>query len=450
MALNHLDALSALGVDVSRVNTGAFTQACALLDAGTVVVQVGSHHGHSRNDPIHAHVHERGWTGVAVEPLPYLFAELERRYAGTGMACCNAAISSADGRAKMYSIERATLLEKVRDLDYGFREAGCLPRWADQIGSLSREHVAAHLPGEPIEETEVEVLCPATLCRRFGLGRCDVLHVDTEGHDATVLGAWDFEALKPAHILFECKHMDGVMTPCGPRLEEVARLLRGHGYSLTLVRPEGRALCNPHTLAGHPFWRSPAARVWLRAAGVLSSRQVDDEDILASLGGANGAALRTRGGAEPASNAGGASPNGEAVSNGGAEILARSFGVTLEPPSITLVYSIGPKLRKRSMPVRGLKNGASAADVAARLIRAHPSLLGPHVVSGTQLERLCSRLIGHAADQADQAAARLRVVAEADVGGTAAAGGAAAAGSPAISELLRSVHGGHFSRLRPS
>ena len=76
-------------------------------------------------------------------------------------------------------------------------------------------------------------------------------------------------------------------------------------------------------------------------------------------------------------------------------IQPRSFGVMFDPPTLTLVYSIDSKLRKRTMPVRRLTAESDPADLAARLVRTHPSLLAPNVVSPAQLERLVAKLIAH-------------------------------------------------------
>ena len=78
-------------------------------------------------------------------------------------------------------------------------------------------------------------------------------------------------------------------------------------------------------------------------------------------------------------------------------VTARSLGVMFEPPTLTLVYSVEGKLRKRTMPVRHLRGDSDPRKVAQALSAAHPSLLAPHVVSPVQLERLLAKLVKHVA-----------------------------------------------------
>ena len=78
-------------------------------------------------------------------------------------------------------------------------------------------------------------------------------------------------------------------------------------------------------------------------------------------------------------------------------VQARSLGVMFEPPTLTLVYARLPegKLRKRTMPVRRLHAQSDPKVIAKALAEAHPSLLAPHIVSLSQLERLIGKLVEH-------------------------------------------------------
>jgi len=73
-----------------------------------------------------------------------------------------------------------------------------------------------------------------------------------------------------------------------------------------------------------------------------------------------------------------------------------------EPPTLTLVYSVDGKLRKRTMPVRKLHGDSDPVKIATALAAAHPSLLAPHIVSAAQLERLVRRLIEHRRKQVQE------------------------------------------------
>ena len=85
-------------------------------------------------------------------------------------------------------------------------------------------------------------------------------------------------------------------------------------------------------------------------------------------------------------------------------VQPKSFGLTFDPPSVTVVYASGDKLRKRTMPVRQLDASSDVAAAAQQLIDAHPSLLAPHLVSGEQIERLVRKLVNHKIAQQETAA----------------------------------------------
>lgn len=60
-------------------------------------IQIGANDG-IRGDPIRQKVLKYGWTGVLVEPLPPLFAELKRNYANQpGLEFINAAVDVSPG-----------------------------------------------------------------------------------------------------------------------------------------------------------------------------------------------------------------------------------------------------------------------------------------------------------------------------------------------------------------
>ena len=54
------------------------------------------------------------------------------------------------------------------------------------------------------------------------------------------------------------------------------------------------------------------------------------------------------------------------------------------------------------MPVRKLHGHSNPAEIAQGIIRAHPSLLAPHLVSAAQVERLIGRLVEHRRQQQAQ------------------------------------------------
>lgn len=116
----------------------------------------------------------------------------------------------------------------------------------------------------------------------------------------------------------------------------------------------------------------------------------------------------------------------------------RKLGLTFKPPSLTVVYAAHgtTKLRRRNIPVRGLRAESEPADVARRLAQAHADLLAPALVPTAQLEKLMQRLVSSVAERAltsGQSLAPQRQVAPASQGSAAvpAWGGSGASPPPA-------------------
>jgi methyltransferase FkbM-like protein len=71
---------------------------------------------------------------------------------------------------------------------------------------------------------DLRVMTFESLCRKHGLDEIDFLMVDTEGHDWTVLQGVDFQAHRPALVVYEHQHLDeNDRAECRTHLER-------HGY----------------------------------------------------------------------------------------------------------------------------------------------------------------------------------------------------------------------------
>jgi FkbM family methyltransferase len=185
---------------------------------GASFVEIGANDG-EQHDHLRPFILEREWTGVMVEPVPYVFERLRRNYAGVErVALENAAVGERDGELPFFYLVDAPEEERAR-----------LPDWYDGIGSFSREAVLTHAAQIPdVEERLVSALVPTltfqSLCERNGLERVDLLVIDTEGHDFEVLKGVDLERWRPQLVVYEHYHLS--------REDRVdcADLLRGHGY----------------------------------------------------------------------------------------------------------------------------------------------------------------------------------------------------------------------------
>jgi FkbM family methyltransferase len=182
-------------------------------------VEIGANDG-VKQDHLRPFITSSAWTGVLVEPLPWVFERLRHNYQGQeGITFENAAISGEDGRVPFFYVPP---------------ENG---DWSDMIGSLSRFEVEraiirihnafnAPAPDVAIECTEVRCLTFESLCRKHGIERLDLLLIDAEGHDWEIVKGIDFERHRPRLMIFESNHLSAAdQRACRAHLE-------GFGYSM--------------------------------------------------------------------------------------------------------------------------------------------------------------------------------------------------------------------------
>ena len=211
----------------------------------------------------------RGWAATLLEPMPDIFAKLERRYTPRPprVDLVNAAVCDACGDAplQMYSVDLTNATgnwgtndSDTRCLAANAGSEACRPRcagashWTSEIASLDRAHLEKHnrffaygpnqcrrcaarlerpMPGncmrnviaKNIKATNVRCFCTTT---ELKAGRLSLLMIDAEGYDDAVLHQFPFEAIRPARILFEAHHLGS------RRFYRLARYLRTWGYEM--------------------------------------------------------------------------------------------------------------------------------------------------------------------------------------------------------------------------
>jgi FkbM family methyltransferase len=164
-------------------------------------IEIGANDG-AQHDHLRPCILEREWTGVMVEPVPYIFDRLRTNYADVQrVALENAAIADHDGEAPFYYLVDASEEERRR-----------LPDWYDGIGSFSRETLMSHVTDIPdIADRIVCAPVPTftfdSLCARHRVERVDLLVIDTEGYDWEVLRHVDLRAWRPQLVVYEHFHL---------------------------------------------------------------------------------------------------------------------------------------------------------------------------------------------------------------------------------------------------
>jgi FkbM family methyltransferase len=143
---------------------------------GLSFIQIGANDG-CRADPLRAFIDDYAWAGLMFEPLRANFTDLQRHRGTTPLLRLRrAAVDVTAGHRLVYDLKP---------------DAAYIPDWARGLGSVSRE---------PVEQAAHE----------FGPHRCDLLVLDTEGYDMTLLRAADLTQYRPRVILFEhaCNTLD--------------------------------------------------------------------------------------------------------------------------------------------------------------------------------------------------------------------------------------------------
>nr|AYC79424.1 hypothetical protein [uncultured bacterium] len=164
-------------------------------------VEIGSNDG-DQHDHLRPFILSRPWRGIMVEPVPFVFDRLRRNYEGIDrVTLANVAIADRDGMLPFFH-----LVEEADPVSKG------LPDWYDGTGSFSRDALLRHVAEIPdveqrIVEAGVTALTLASLCRRHGVDRVDLLLIDTEGYDWEILRHVDFATIHPRLVVYEHFHL---------------------------------------------------------------------------------------------------------------------------------------------------------------------------------------------------------------------------------------------------
>lgn len=199
---------------------------CYASPAGLNFVQVGANDG-QRFDPLVRYLEPCGWSGLMFEPIASNFAALRGRHGGNPrLRLRQQAVDAAAGRRTMYDLDRAAHPE--------------LPDWAHGLASFDGDRVrqAARSLGLDDRAVTAEEIVSVTwddVWRDFGARRCDLLVIDTEGHDLPLLRLAGLGRHRPRIVHFE--------HACATREDRLAFVgeLLDLGYELATDGPDTTA-----------------------------------------------------------------------------------------------------------------------------------------------------------------------------------------------------------------
>jgi FkbM family methyltransferase len=185
------------GTDFRRDESDRLIALFAEIFPDAFVVQIGANDG-TAGDPLVEGFRKTRWSGLLVEPVPYLYEMLVARYRdrpGIQFEC--AAISTRDGDAPLYRLRSVP---------------GQTPEWFNQLASLDRDVVLKHRSSiADIDSLVIEERVPTvrldTLLARHEIAVIDLLVIDAEGHDLEILRTLDLTRFKPTLLMFEHQHL---------------------------------------------------------------------------------------------------------------------------------------------------------------------------------------------------------------------------------------------------
>ena len=190
--------------------------------------QIGAHIGNTQTDHIFNTLPVE-FTAILIEPVPYLFKQLQtnykEKYPNAQVEFINAAVSNKDGVLVLYVPSELNNFEE-------------LPVYASQLASSVEGHIEFHaqqvgLAADAIQVEKCDIQCYRlnTLIEKYNITSIDYLYVDTEGHDYDILMDFNIDIVKPKNIIFENKHMDGIFTK-GPRYNQLLEHFYSKGYEM--------------------------------------------------------------------------------------------------------------------------------------------------------------------------------------------------------------------------
>jgi FkbM family methyltransferase len=164
------------------------------------VVSIGAMDGVTY-DSLRPYVDRYGWSGLFVEPVPDQFDALVRSFAGASpsrrLQFERAAIADRDGDVEMVRVPASL----VQTGQVGAWLIGMSTLWPPRNGfTRGHERIAFE---QHAQRFRVPSMTVPSLLTRHGIDRIDVLQIDVEGYDWTVLRQFDLARYRPAVVRVE-------------------------------------------------------------------------------------------------------------------------------------------------------------------------------------------------------------------------------------------------------
>lgn len=179
---------------------------------------------------------ERGWTGLAIEPLPERYAALTANRKCTTLKC---AISDTEGEAEFLALSGPTGMLSGLTATYDPRH---VKRIDDEVADLGASKTTLRVSTRRLD----------ALFREHALARVHYLSLDVEGAEAACLHSIDFNAVYIDVIGFENNYEDTTLQNIAFLKERGYRELQAGSEDYLMIRRDS------------PFGAPPAPLSFLR------------------------------------------------------------------------------------------------------------------------------------------------------------------------------------------
>jgi FkbM family methyltransferase len=201
------------------------------LPRGSFFVQVGAMDGLA-HDPVHKFVKEKAWRGLLIEPMPDMFARLQKNYEGCkGLTFINKAVTDFEGQIEMTRIDPAVAQQQnLTDWTQGI--STLMPDRGMLGGATQNRDVDFETKLKPFRQ-KIDVPCArlTTLLDQYKVSNIDCLIIDTEGADWMVARQLPLDRIRPRVVYLEYLHLSAYeKTAC-------ASHFTNHGYRIYLEHP---------------------------------------------------------------------------------------------------------------------------------------------------------------------------------------------------------------------
>ncbi len=212
---------------LTRASFSVLAERVKSLVADPFVLQIGAMDG-VFFDMLHRHLMKGGWRGILVEPLPDMFAALQKTYAARpGLKLVNCAVGDHEGTLTFHRIDPEAVAKGLLPDEF----LGMTTSFADK-GFPSRpdfeERLAAHT-------LTVQAPCCTLqqLLDKQSVEKIDVVVIDAEGADWMILKQLDIGRYKPSFLCVEHSSLKP------EEIKECAQTMSGHNYGLAICLEDG-------------------------------------------------------------------------------------------------------------------------------------------------------------------------------------------------------------------